>query len=79
MAQMVLAAAMEVLEQQEQTQCHRGVAYTGYHKGLAGTVAIVGVGIPEADQQIGTQTHAFPAHEQQEQVVTQHQYQHCLL
>ena len=33
--------------------------------------------IPESDQQVGDQSHAFPAEEKLEKIVRHHQHQHC--
>ena len=55
----------QIGKQQKQSQRHGGIPYPGDHKGLAGTIAVIGVLEPEPDQQIRAQPHAFPAHEEQ--------------
>jgi hypothetical protein len=63
-------------EDQENAQEETEVADPVDHKGLFAGVAGGLLLIPEADEQIGAEPHAFPAHEHQEEVVGAHQNQH---
>ncbi len=63
-------------EQQEETEDHESIADTGNNKSFAGRIIIFGILIPESDQQVTAQPHAFPAQIHQQQVVRQHKNQH---
>ena len=63
-------------EQDEQPEQESGVADAVDDERLLAGVGLLRVGVPEPDQQVGAQADAFPADEQQQQVVAQHQQQH---
>ena len=46
------------------------------HERLDGSIVRRLLRVPEADQQVGGEVHAFPAKEQLQQVVRGHQHQH---
>ena len=63
-------------EDDEHAQQEAEVADTVDHEGLLARVGRRLLLIPEADEQIGTQPHAFPTHEHQQEVVGAHQQEH---
>ena len=63
-------------EQQEQAHRERRVAHARDHECLLRRRPVGRIAVPEPDQQIAAQAHAFPAEIQQQQVVGQHQREH---
>ena len=64
-------------ENQEQTQGQKHIANPGHHEGLERGHAVGAVLIVVADQQVTAQANPFPAQEQQEQIVPEHQHEHA--
>ena len=58
-------------------QQHEYVANAGGHECFHRRVAGGGFRKPEADQQVGTQAHDLPAHEEGQQVIGDHQHVHA--
>ena len=63
-------------EDQQQPHQQRRVAHPGDDEGLARRRPVGRLPIPEPDQQEAAEPHALPAHEQEEEVVGQHQDEH---
>ena len=61
---------------QEDAQHEAEIADPIHQERLAGRGRGAGPAEPEADQQIAAQPHAFPEHEQDQEVVGQHQHAH---
>ena len=66
----------ETPEQQEQAGQERGVADPVRDEGLAAGVGVRGIGVPEADEEVGTEADALPADEEHRQGVGEHQHEH---
>ena len=66
----------QFVEQKEQPQRHGRVAHARYDEGLARSQAVLGFPVPEADQQVTADTHAFPSKEEEQQVGAQQQGAH---
>ena len=64
-------------EQNEQTEGHQHVADPGHQEGLECSIAILALGVIEADQQVTAHAHAFPAQIQEQQIIGQNQAQHA--
>ena len=67
---------MEQEEQQGQGHPEGHVADAGDDEGLAAGIGIGHVGIPEADQGVGTESDPFPPQVDKDQVVRQRDHQH---
>ncbi|MNV18615.1 hypothetical protein D3C71_1094460 [compost metagenome] len=61
----------------EQRESEEHVTHTGHDERFHGRCAILRIGVVETDQQVRTETHAFPAEIHQQQVITQHQNHHA--
>ena len=66
----------ECLVEHEHAQEKAGIADAVGDKGLFARARLVGVLEPETDQQVGSEAHAFPSHEQDQQRPSQHERQH---
>ncbi|MPM40358.1 hypothetical protein SDC9_86998 [bioreactor metagenome] len=72
----VVRGRTEQRDHQHQRDRHRHVTDPVHHERLGGGLRRPWPLLPEADQQVGRQTDALPAEEQQQVVVRQHQDQH---
>ena len=63
-------------EDQQQADEQRRVAHPGDDEGLPRRRPVRPLPVPEPDQQEAAQPHALPAHEQEQEVVGQHQDEH---
>ncbi len=63
-------------KQQEHRNQKSGVANAVDDKGLVGRNTVPDVLVPEPDQQVGAETHAFPTQEYDDEVVAHHQVEH---
>ena len=61
----------------EQRESEEDVTHAGHDERFHGRCAILRIGIVETDQQVRTQTHAFPAQIHQQQVIGQDQNHHA--
>ena len=61
----------------EQRESEEDVTHAGHDERFHGRCAILRIGVVEANQQVRTQTHAFPAQIHQQQVIGQHQNHHA--
>ena len=52
------------------------IAHAGHDERLARRRAVRGIAVPEADQQIAAQSHAFPAQQEKQEIVPQQQRDH---
>jgi hypothetical protein len=66
----------QVCKEQEQAHSHGRIPHPSDDKSLACRVSVGRIFVPETNQQVAAQAHAFPAQVEQEQVVGQHQHQH---
>ena len=62
--------------QQEEADDQRSIAHACHNKGFACCQAVYRVGVPEPDEKITAESHAFPAKKKQKQVVAQKQRHH---
>ena len=70
------AVGPQAPKQEKQTQEKTGVTNPVDDKGLFPGAGLFVVRIPKANEQIGAQPDAFPAHEEQQDIIAQHQQQH---
>ncbi len=68
--------SLNVPEYEKHRQQKAEIADAVDDKGLAAGIGVIVILIPEADEKIGTEAHAFPADEHHEKIVRRHQEEH---
>ena len=61
----------------EHTEQEPDIAHAVHDECLVGGLAVLDILVPEADEQVGAEPHAFPAEEREKQAIGKHEHNHA--
>ena len=61
----------------EHTEQEADIAHAVYDESLVSGLAVLDILVPETNEEVGAEAHAFPTEEREEQVVREHEHDHA--